>query len=370
MLPEIREALGTPEGFQPTLVGGEAAVEHDTGPIIEDDLAAAEMIVLPVALLVLLLFFGSVVSALLPLLMAGATIMLAFAGTYIAGQGMEIADLVTNVITLVGVAIGVNYALLVVSRFREEMARGADRVEATGRTMATAGRAVMLSGVTVAIGLAVLVALPVPFIRSMGIGGMLVPASAVLTGLTLLPAVLCALGPRVNALRVYPRRWRLREGAVWGPLAKAVTGLGRARRRDRARRHRGARPPGAEDEHPPGPARRRARRRGRPGRPPRVGRARRRRQPRRVRHRHRARRRRVRPRRRSAPSHGVADDLRAQHMVSGVTWPDTTDPAAFRAAAQDGLVDADRPLRPDERRAGGRPRLRLGAGAERRDARS
>ena len=107
MMPRIRAALGTPDGFQPTLVGGEAAVEHDTGPIVNDDLARAEMIVLPVALFVLLLFFGSVVSALLPLLMAGATIMLAFAGTYLFGQGMEIADLVTNVITLVGVAIGV-----------------------------------------------------------------------------------------------------------------------------------------------------------------------------------------------------------------------------------------------------------------------
>ncbi len=226
LLPEIRDALGTPAGFEPTLVGGEAALDHDTAPIVEDDLAVAETIVLPVALLVLLLFFGSVVSALLPLLTAAATIMLAFAGTWLAGQGMEIADLVTNVITLVGVAIGVDYALLVVSRYREEIAGGADRIDATGRTMATAGRAVLLAGVTVAIGLAVLVALPVPFIRSMGVGGMLVPASAVLTGLTLLPALLCALGTKVDALRVYPRRWHLREGAVWGPLAKAVTGWG------------------------------------------------------------------------------------------------------------------------------------------------
>ena len=108
------------------------------------------MIVLPVALMILLIFFGSVVSALLPMLMAGVTIVLAFAGTYLFGQTMEIADLVTNVITLVGIAIGIDYALLVVSRFREEMRAGADRVEATGRTMATAGRAVLLSGVTVA----------------------------------------------------------------------------------------------------------------------------------------------------------------------------------------------------------------------------
>lgn len=221
---DIRAALGTPEGFAPTLVGGGAAMSHDLEPRLNDDLARAEMIVLPVALLVLLVFFGSVVSALLPVLMAGVSIVFAFAGTYLFGQTMEIADLVTNVITLVGIAIGIDYALLLVSRFRQEIARGADRVEATGRTVATAGRAVLLSGVTVAIGLAVLVALPIPFMRSMGIGGMLVPVSAVLAGLTVLPAVLAALGPRVDALRVYPRRWRLREAALWGPIARAVTG--------------------------------------------------------------------------------------------------------------------------------------------------
>ena len=101
---EIREALGTPEGFQPTLVGGEAAVEHDTGPIVEDDLAEAEMIVLPVALLVLLLFFGSVVSALDPAVHGRRDDHAGVRRHVLVGQGMEIADLVTNVITLVGVA--------------------------------------------------------------------------------------------------------------------------------------------------------------------------------------------------------------------------------------------------------------------------
>ena len=220
----IRAALGTPPGFSPTLVGGGAALSHDIGPGVEEDLARAEMIVLPAALLILLIFFGSAVSALLPLLMAGVTITLAMAGTVIFGQAMDIADLVVNVITLVGVALGVDYSLLVVSRFRQEMALDGDRVEATARTMASAGRAVLLSGVTVAIGLAVLVALPVPFMRSMGVGGMLVPVGAVLSALTILPAVLAALGGRVDALRVYPRRWRMREAAVWGPISRAVTG--------------------------------------------------------------------------------------------------------------------------------------------------
>jgi putative drug exporter of the RND superfamily len=223
-VPALRAAIGTPAGFEPTLVGGDAASSHDLDPIVEDDLAGAELIVLPVALLILLIFFGSLVSALVPLLMAATTIALAFAGTYLVGQAMTVAEQVTNVITLVGLAIGVDYAMLVVSRFREELRAGRDRVDAVGRTVATAGRAVLLSGFMVAVGLAVLVALPVPFIRSMGLGGMLVPASAVLAGLTLLPALLGALGPRIDALRVYPRRWRLRDGAVFGPLSRRVTG--------------------------------------------------------------------------------------------------------------------------------------------------
>jgi RND superfamily putative drug exporter len=222
-VPAIREALGTPPGFEPTLLGGEAALGHDLDPMVEDDLMRAELLVLPAALLILLIYFGSVVGALVPLLTAAATIVLAMAGTTLAGERMDIAEQVINVITLVGVAIGVDYALLVVSRFREELAEGHDRVTATARTVATAGRAVLLSGATVAIGLAVLVALPVPFIRSMGIGGMLVPAAAVLAALTVLPALLCALGHRVDALPVYPRRWRRRTTGA-GRIARFATG--------------------------------------------------------------------------------------------------------------------------------------------------
>ena len=307
--------------------------------MLEDDLAVAEMIVLPVALLILLIFFGSLVSALLPILLAGVTILFAFAGTYLAGQAMDIADLVSNVITLVGVAIGVDYALLVVSRFREEMRGGADRIDAIGRTMATAGRAVLLSGVTVAIGLAVLVALPVPFMRSMGIGAMLVPVSAVLIGLTALPAVLCALGPRVDALRVYPRRWRLREAAIWGPISRAVTGwavpvaaialvalVALASQAPNMSIH--------QDELSDAPdvpaveAGRLVRAElggsfnpntyvidtGRDGGAY---------EPRTI-----------------ASLGEVADELRAaDHAVSGVTWPSATDPDGFRGAAEGGLVD-------------------------------
>lgn len=225
MVPRLREALGTPAGFEPTLLGGDAAEWHDTDPIVSEDLARAELIVLPVALLVLLIFFGGLTSALLPLLVSIFTVMLAMAGTWgvATAAGLDVASVTLNIIVLVGIGLGIDYALLVVSRFRREIAAGADRTEATARTMATAGRAVILSGATVAIGLAALIALPVPFIRSIGLGGLMVPLFAVITALTVLPAVLAVLGPRVDSLRVYPRRWHLPAGAIFGPVGRIAT---------------------------------------------------------------------------------------------------------------------------------------------------
>ena len=335
---DIRAAIGTPEGFSPTLVGGSAAVWHDTQDGFDSDLARAEMVVLPVALLILLIFFGSVTSALLPLAMAIVTMLFAMAGTFIAGQSIAIAEQVTTVITLVSVALGVDYALLVVSRFREEMRAGADRIEATGRTVATAGRAVLLSGITVAIGLAVLVALPVPFMRSMGIGGMLVPLSAVLCAVTILPALLAVLGPRVDSLRVYPRRWTLPTGAVWGPIARAVTGwaipvaalvlialVGLASQSAHMSIHQDELADAPDVEAVQAGRLVRAElggtlnpnvyvidsgRRDGVYAPDTV-----------------------------AALAGVAADLRDRDAVAGVTWPSTTDPEAFRRAAESGLVD-------------------------------
>ena len=142
------------------------------------------------------------VSALLPIAVAVVTIVMALGTTYLVGQATTLAVYVTNVITLIGIGIGIDYSLLMVSRFREELRAGRDRDAALVRTMATAGHSVIFSGTTVAIGLAVLVFLNVPFIRSMGIGGMLVPIFAVAAGLTLLPALMYSLGPRINAGRV------------------------------------------------------------------------------------------------------------------------------------------------------------------------
>jgi RND superfamily putative drug exporter len=220
----IRRAVGTPPGFEKTLVGGQAAFDHDTAPIFDDDLKKAEIIAFPLALLILLAVFGTVVSALLPIAVAVVTIVMALGATFLVGQATTLAVYVTNVITLIGIGIGIDYSLLMVSRFREELRAGRDRDVALVRTMATAGHSVIFSGATVAIGLAVLVFLNVPFIRSMGIGGMLVPIFAVAAGLTLLPALMHLLGHRVNAGRVpiFGRRIDRADGSHWTGLANWI----------------------------------------------------------------------------------------------------------------------------------------------------
>jgi RND superfamily putative drug exporter len=139
---------------------------------------------------------------------------------------MDMATYVTNIVTLLGVAIAIDYSMLVVFRFREELSRHEDAHEALLITIATAGRATLFSGSTVAIGLALLAFIPLPFIRSMGIGGLLVPVVSVTASATLLPALLSLLGRRVDALRIVPRRVLDRraasEGGFWARLARAI----------------------------------------------------------------------------------------------------------------------------------------------------
>ncbi len=149
------------------------------------------------ALLVLAFVFGSFL-AIVPLIMAIASIFT----TYLLVWGLttvtEVSPIVQYLIALIGLGVSIDYSLLVVVRWREERARGADGDEAVERAMKTAGRAVVFSGTTVAIGLLALVALPLPFLRSVGYGGMLIPLVSVLVAMTLLPVVLRSIGPRLD----------------------------------------------------------------------------------------------------------------------------------------------------------------------------
>ncbi|MDP9345299.1 MAG: MMPL family transporter, partial [Actinomycetota bacterium] len=149
------------------------------------------------ALVVLGFVFGSLL-ALVPLLMAIPAIMTSFLAVYGLTQVTGISPIVQFLIALIGLGVAIDYSLIVVVRWREELAHGATGDEAIVRAMQTAGRAVVFSGTTVAIGLLALVALPLPFLRSVGYGGMLIPLISVLVALTLLPVVLHSLGPRLD----------------------------------------------------------------------------------------------------------------------------------------------------------------------------
>ena len=140
---------------------------------------------------------------------------------------MDMAIYVTNIVALIGLAIAVDYSMLVVFRFREELAKTDDQHEALKTTMATAGRATLFSGATVAIGLALLVFMPLPFMRSMGVGGLLVPLVSITASATLLPAMLAMMGRGVNRFRIIPRRVLERRAAAettgaWHRLAMAI----------------------------------------------------------------------------------------------------------------------------------------------------
>ena len=158
------------------------------------------------ALVILLFTFGTLPAIAMPLLIAIASILNTFSLIWLLTYFTDVSIIVQFLVALVGLGVAIDYALLMIFRFREELRHGADRDAAIEQTMKHAGRSVIVSGSTVAVGLLSMIILPLPFIRSIGIGGMLIPAVSVLAAITLLPALLYTLGPRINSVRVLPRR--------------------------------------------------------------------------------------------------------------------------------------------------------------------
>src|SRR6185312_12483019 len=158
------------------------------------------------ALIVMAVMFGTLGGMFVPIVFALMTIPTTLGLVWVFAHTMDMAIYVTNIVALIGLAIAVDYSMLVVFRFREELAKTDDQHDALTTTMATAGRATLFSGLTVAIGLALLVFMPLPFMRSMGVGGLLVPLVSIAASATLLPALLAMLGRGVNRFRVIPKR--------------------------------------------------------------------------------------------------------------------------------------------------------------------
>jgi putative drug exporter of the RND superfamily len=224
--PDVRKAIGTVPGAR-TYLSGFPAINHDTQPIYNDDLARGESIAIPVALLVMLFMFGTLGGVVVPFIFAAVSIPTTLGLVWIFAHTMDMAIYVTNIVTLVGFAIAIDYSMLVVFRYREELALNNDPHQALVTTMQTAGRATLFSGATVAVGLALLVFMPLPFMRSMGIGGLLVPLVSIAASATFLPAFLAVMGRKVNALRVIPKRILERRAAQdvtgpWHALAMAI----------------------------------------------------------------------------------------------------------------------------------------------------
>lgn len=157
------------------------------------------------ALVILLFTFGTLPAVLLPLIVAVASIFQTFTLVWLLTYLTDVSIIVQFLIALVGLGVAIDYSLLMIFRFREEIRHGSDNETAVRETMRHAGHSVVVSGTTVAVGLLSMIIIPLPFIRSIGIGGMLIPAVSVVAAITLLPAMLFTLGPRINRLRVMPR---------------------------------------------------------------------------------------------------------------------------------------------------------------------
>ncbi len=224
--PALRDA---PAGLRVRL-GGDEAIGSDITAQVGEDIARAEQISLPVVLVLLVVIFGGLTAAGLPLAIGGLAILGAFTMLRLLSLVTDVSVFAVNIVTMLGLGLAIDYGLFVVSRFREEIRGGRGTEAALRTTMATAGRTVAFSGLTVAISLGSLLFFPQVFLRSMGFGGMAAVLVAMVGALTVLPALLAVLGPRVDSLRLPFLRRPTPAGAAgaeqrhgaWYRLARSV----------------------------------------------------------------------------------------------------------------------------------------------------
>jgi RND superfamily putative drug exporter len=216
---ELR-ALVRPDRFD-VVATGNIPLNGDIDAALDRDLQRAEFVSLPLAFILLLLVFGSAAAALLTLGVGVLVIVAGLGATFALARATDVSQYALNIVTLIGLGVAIDYSLFIVSRFREEFARGATVEDSVATSLATAGRAILFSGITVAIGLAGMLFYPGTFLVSLGVSGSLVVAASVIYALTFLPALLSILGPRVGAWRVPLPRGRDGPG-VWHSIATAV----------------------------------------------------------------------------------------------------------------------------------------------------
>jgi RND superfamily putative drug exporter len=220
---EIVEAADRPP-FVVTITG-ECTADRDVNEILAHDLKAGELYFgIPAALVILVLVFGALVAAVVPLVMAIVAIVVALGLSALVGQAFDLSVYLVNMLTVMGLAIATDYALFVVSRFREERAAGRQKVDAIAGAGGTASRAVLFSGLAFALAMSGLLLIPDTVLRSLGVGAIAVAVSSVAAALTLLPAMLSLLGDRIDSLRIpfVGRPAAGEEGRFWSAVAAQV----------------------------------------------------------------------------------------------------------------------------------------------------
>ncbi len=207
-------------------VAGQGALGADFGKVAEDDLRKGESIGIAVALIVLIIVFAAVIAAVLPIVMAMFAITVALGIVALVGQAFDFAFFVTNMVTMIGLAVGIDYSLFIVSRYREERKKGREKLDAISATGGTANRAVFFSGMTVVLALLGMMIIPVTIFRSLAAGAIFVTIAALAASMTLLPAMLALLGDKINWPRLAKRAHLDSDhdprGGFWDRLTQGV----------------------------------------------------------------------------------------------------------------------------------------------------
>jgi RND superfamily putative drug exporter len=228
---DLRQLIPTGNAAAPAQIylAGTAATYDEFTHLSTAEAEQADLRVLPIALVILLVIFGTLIAACMPLMLAGVTVSVALAGVYAIALHTTMNSIVTVLATIFGLGLSIDYSLFMVRRFREELANGRSVQDAVGWMVATSGEAILFSALTVMIGFLGMLLIGVQFMTSLGVGGALVVLVAMLAALTLLPAVLAVLGQRVNAGRIpiisrfiVPTKQTSRRSGFWSRLAYGV----------------------------------------------------------------------------------------------------------------------------------------------------
>ena len=214
-------------GFR-VLITGQATVSQDFEELAKDGLFKGEIFGIPIAVIILVLVFGAVVAALVPVILAGASIVVAFGAASLLGQAFGLSFFVANMIVMIGLAVGIDYSLFIVARYREERRSGLEKLDAIGKAGSAATRAVAFSGMAVVLGLIGMLLVPSNVFITIGLAAIFVVIAAVFASMTLLPAIISLLGDRINKLSIpwfgmaQVRSGETAPGGMWDRISRGV----------------------------------------------------------------------------------------------------------------------------------------------------